>query len=195
MTRLTNKQKVFVEYYLQTWNATEAARLAGYKGNNVTLRAVGHENLTKPHIKSQIQKRISELVMKSDEVLNRLSQQASGTIADFIEPVGRTFLLNIEKLKELGHLVKKIRHTKYGVEIELYSSQRALELLGKHHQLFTEKIQIEVEQEIFNIMRELGLNLDDIKSDGLASELFAAAGIEIADSKSIKTTGGSESED
>ncbi|RQN13726.1 terminase small subunit, partial [Clostridium perfringens] len=32
--KLTPKQKAFAEYYIETGNATEAARKAGYKGKN-----------------------------------------------------------------------------------------------------------------------------------------------------------------
>lgn len=57
--KLTLKQKAFVDCY--TGNATEAARLAGYKGNNDTLKQVGAENLTKPYIAEAINKRAEKL--------------------------------------------------------------------------------------------------------------------------------------
>ena len=39
-------------------NATEAARIAGYKGNDATLSAVGSENLRKPLIRSELDARV-----------------------------------------------------------------------------------------------------------------------------------------
>lgn len=48
MSKLTTKQQAFVDCY--TGNATEAARMAGYKGNLKTLAQVGAENLRKPYI-------------------------------------------------------------------------------------------------------------------------------------------------
>ncbi|HPC93163.1 MAG TPA: GIY-YIG nuclease family protein [Myxococcota bacterium] len=59
------KQKLFIESYLETWNATEAARRAGYKGNAGTLGQVGHENLGKSYIWEEIQHRLSELSKNS----------------------------------------------------------------------------------------------------------------------------------
>jgi phage terminase small subunit len=53
--KLTTKQNKFIEYY--AGNATEAARMAGYKGNDATLRAIASENLTKPNILQAIKKR------------------------------------------------------------------------------------------------------------------------------------------
>lgn len=43
--KLSAKQQAWVDYYKQGHTATEAARLAGYKGNN--LNRIGHENLIK----------------------------------------------------------------------------------------------------------------------------------------------------
>lgn len=55
---LTVKQRLFVEAYTgpARGNATEAARIAGYKGNDVTLAVVGSENLRKPQVCDAIQK-------------------------------------------------------------------------------------------------------------------------------------------
>ena len=36
--KLTPKQKAFADYYIETGNATEAARKAGYKGKLVKTR-------------------------------------------------------------------------------------------------------------------------------------------------------------
>ena len=55
--KLTIKQQTFVAEYLKTGNATEAARRAGYKGNDNTLRVVGQENLLKPAIKKLIEEK------------------------------------------------------------------------------------------------------------------------------------------
>ena len=73
--KLTPKQQLFVSEYLKTGNATEAARKAGYKGNEETLRSIGKENLTKPPIKRAIdeknQKRNERLELEEDFELKR----------------------------------------------------------------------------------------------------------------------------
>ena len=56
---LTMKQKLFVEaYFASDYNASEAARVAGYAGDN--HNKIGHELLSKPHIKAAIDKRAQE---------------------------------------------------------------------------------------------------------------------------------------
>ena len=52
---LTHKQSLFVKHYLANGgNGTQAARDAGYKGNDNTLRVVAAENLAKPNIADAI---------------------------------------------------------------------------------------------------------------------------------------------
>lgn len=52
--KLTLKQQKFVAEYLKCGNATEAARRAGYKGSDKTLKSIGTENLSKPFIQGAI---------------------------------------------------------------------------------------------------------------------------------------------
>lgn len=55
MRKLTGKQQVFVtEYCNNGYNGFQAAKKAGYKGNDNTLAVVAHENLNKPNIKAVI---------------------------------------------------------------------------------------------------------------------------------------------
>ena len=68
---LTPKQRKFCEYYLQSGNATDAARKAGY--SEKTAYASGYENLRKPQIQMYLEKQggrhESERIAKSDDVL------------------------------------------------------------------------------------------------------------------------------
>lgn len=49
---LTPKQKLFCEFYIERYNATDAAIRAGYSEN--TASEMGYENLNKPHLKAYI---------------------------------------------------------------------------------------------------------------------------------------------
>ncbi len=50
---LTDKQKRFCEEYVVDWNATRAAKAAGYSEN--TADVIGSENLAKPYIAEYIE--------------------------------------------------------------------------------------------------------------------------------------------
>lgn len=56
---LTQRQKAFADYYIETGNAAEAARKAGY--SEKTARQQGKENLTKPDILDYIATRQQEI--------------------------------------------------------------------------------------------------------------------------------------
>lgn len=146
-TPLTGKQPAFVDYwFICDFNGTEAARRAGYKGSDNTLAAVAYENLRKPHIAAEIQRRIKERGMAADEVIMRLSDQARGSMAFFLNFDGRQVTIDMNQANELGklNLVKKYKQvdTIVGsgdeeavlnrrIEIELYPSQQALAHLAR----------------------------------------------------------------
>lgn len=78
--KLTLKQQAFVAEYLKCGNATEAARRAGYKGNEKTLSQVGAENIRKPGIQGAINaaktKAMDEAIVDAAFVLNGLKEVA-----------------------------------------------------------------------------------------------------------------------
>jgi phage terminase small subunit len=135
---LRKKQRVFVEQYVLCWNATEAARRAGYSLR--TARSIGSENLSKPDIQAYIEQLISELQMGPDEVKLRLAEQARGAAGLYIQPTGDfDFARLIEDGKQ--HLIKSvsITETKDGgsKKVEFYDAQAALVHIGRHYKLFT----------------------------------------------------------
>jgi len=114
--RLTGKQRLFVTYYLDTLNQTKAAELAGYKGGYATWRYVGSKNITKDNIRAAIDEGMAKLAMPREEVLARLTLMA----------------------KE--QLLTRKDDTKDGV-MDHYDVIKALELLGKHHRLFVDRVE------------------------------------------------------
>lgn len=98
---LTNKQRAFVEHYLQTWNATEAARRAGYSERSA--RISGSRNMTNVDIAAEIRLRLQAAAMSADEVLTRMAEEARGAerTSDRIralENMGKHFSLFSDKL-------------------------------------------------------------------------------------------------
>ena len=133
---MRTRQKVFVEEYLKSWNATQAAIKAGYSPRSAA--SIGHENLRKPEIQAEIERRIEQEVMSDKEVLLRLAQQARAEYAEFIRPDGS---LDLEALKAHGkaHLIKSIKRTRYGLQVEFHDAQKALIQLARHQGLYEKK--------------------------------------------------------
>lgn len=82
--KLTEKQRRFVDYYVETGNASEAARRAGY--SEKTAGWIGQENLQKPTIKAAVDARLKELedkrIAKADEVMKFLTSTLRGEVKE-----------------------------------------------------------------------------------------------------------------
>lgn len=140
---LTAKQRAFVEHYLTTWNASEAARQAGY--SEKTAGQIGAENLKKLEIAEAIAERLAELKMGADEVLARVTAQARGSLAPFlrVSETGNLTGFDFGDDKPL-HLLRKASVTERTIKdvtertvtIELHDVQAALFKLGEHHKLW-----------------------------------------------------------
>lgn len=86
MADLTEKQKRFADYYIECGNGAEAARKAGYKGNNHDR--IASENLRKLEIKSYIDEKMNkkdnERIASQDEVLKYFTSLMRGEETDEI---------------------------------------------------------------------------------------------------------------
>lgn len=82
--KLTEKQRRFVDYYVETGNKTEAAKKAGY--SEKTAASIGDENLRKPAIKAAIDARLKELedkrIARADEVMQFLTSTLRGEVKE-----------------------------------------------------------------------------------------------------------------
>jgi len=142
--KMSPRVRTFIETYLATWNATEAARAAHYKNPGI----IGARYLQEPIVKAAVEARLSELAMSANEVVLRLTQQGRASVEDFVSftdaqgnPVAPYIDLDRARREGKLHLLRRI---KFGpqVEIELHDSQAALTQLGRVHSLFTDKSEI-----------------------------------------------------
>jgi len=141
MSGLTTKQAAFVEEYFIDFNATQAAKRAGYGGSNPTLAAIGSENLTKPKIIQRVSARLAESAMLADEVLARLAEIARGEHGKYVTVDGSVDFAQLVA-DDKAYLVKSIRDTAQGKSIEFCDMQKALVDIGRHHQLFTDSVDV-----------------------------------------------------
>lgn len=132
--KLTPKQKAFADYYIETGNAYQSAKKAGYsenyaKGNIIKLL----ENVSvKTYIDEQMKLLEDSRIAKADEVLKYLTRVIRGEETEqVVVTVSKgDFISEVEVVdKELGAKDKI----------------KAAELLGKRYRLFTDKIEAKVE--------------------------------------------------
>ncbi len=188
------------EYFIEKGNGTKAAKKAGYEGDYNTLSVTAYDNLRKPKIRDEINRRLSELVMTSNEVLKELSDIAHGfdilNYVSFKETyaldkggnayfTGLTIVPDVDKMQADGvsKLIKEVRQVNKGVTFVMHDKLKALEDVGKFHVLFTDKIQIDTaELEIVQLIRDGEITYEWVAEkggDSLADRLFKQAGVEI----------------
>lgn len=145
---LTDKERRFVEEYCIDYNASRAARDAGY--SKKTAGVIGHETLKKPKIKAAIEAHMDELAMGAAETKKRLADMARGSHEPFLvwdeqqqtlqidlsSPQARKSLHLIKKLKQNDTIVQKGTDNQPEVigrtfEIEIHDPKDALKQIGK----------------------------------------------------------------
>ncbi len=158
---LKNGHLAFVnEYFLCNMNATDAYANTHPKASRESARRLASQLLTNVDIQEEIQRRLKEKQLSVDEVLARLGDMARADMRDFIKPIdvggGRTVIMvDLGKALEEGktHLIKKTKYNAQGgLEIELHDSQAALLNIGRHHGLFTDKIEVKLAKELEGIL-------------------------------------------
>lgn len=156
--KLSEKHKQFIDEYLACWNATQAYMATYPKAKYESAAALSSLLLRNIKIQDEISERMKARAMGADEVLARLAEQARGTHYSFIRIDDDGFVyfdFSDPEAKKHLHLIKKIKtkrnrqivgkgedaQTWEGewVEVELHDPQRALELIGKHHNLFVDR--------------------------------------------------------
>jgi phage terminase small subunit len=123
--KLTEKQKRFADYYIETGNITEAARKAGYKQPHVQ----GSQTLANLSVKTYIDEQLKILddkrIMRAEEVMQLLTSIARNEEQEEVVVFGDSGPQVVNKSMSAKDRLK------------------ALELIGKRYTLWTDKTQLE----------------------------------------------------
>lgn len=142
----TDKQEVFCQEYLIDLNATQAAIRAGYSMS--TAYSIGSENLTKPELRTRIVElmalRSERLLIDSDFVIQSLIEVSQRCMQK--RPV------MVFDAAERKVVQKKDDEDRDVWEFDSTGANKALELLGKHLKMFTDKVEHSqrIEQPLFS---------------------------------------------
>ncbi|MEH6941514.1 terminase small subunit [Bacillus sp. JJ722] len=130
--KLTEKQKRFADYYIETGNATESARKAGYKKPHVQ----GSQNLEKLSVRTYIDERLkqmdSERIATAEEVMKYLTGVMRGETQSEVVVV-----------ENIGDFMSEARTMNKAPDEK--ERLKAAELIGKRYGIWTDKQNIEVQ--------------------------------------------------
>jgi len=144
---ISAKQQVFIDEYLITLNASEAARRAGYNGKS---NVVGPRLLADVSIGTEIDRRLKEKHLNADAVLARVSELANSDIVTFAK-VRRISDLEKDEYKGKTHVIKKFKSEittlpngieLEKVELELYGADASLDKMMRYHGLYNDKVDV-----------------------------------------------------
>lgn len=161
---MTDKQKMFIEYYLTTiprYNATQAAIKAGYSPQ--TARVIGPENLSKPDIQEAIENRKTELLneIKADQLstLKEIQRCAHVDIRELYDENGN--FKSIHDIDEktaaaiagIDFVRRKTEDGDYEtvIKIRLVDKKGSLELLGRAQGLFQDTLNLNLPADVGSI--------------------------------------------
>jgi phage terminase small subunit len=198
-TDLTPQMQVFINAYIVCLNATEAARVAKYGGDDASLAAHASRLLRNGKVAREIDKRLAQHAMSANETLARVTQIGRGDLGDIINESGGIDLLEAKR-RAKSHLIKRFKRktktitTSSGegngeldseileeeIEIEMYSALEALSMLSKYHGL-TNTIKIEDwRTEVVRLIRDDKVSRDELLEEfepDVVTQLLIEAGM------------------
>ena len=178
MAKLTARQQRFCDEYLIDLNATQAAIRAGY--SEKTAMEQGYQLLQKTSVAEYIAERKADRIERTeitqDMVLKELAIIAFSNAADFAKVIEKQAMMDVngqavpmrdtdgkpvmyrtvepvltenltEEQKRALSVIKKGRD---GFEVKPYDKVRALELLGKHLGMWTDKVEMDIAIPVFD---------------------------------------------
>lgn len=155
----TDRQRLFVAYYLKYLDKTKAAIESGYKPRSAN--AAGHEIYKRPHVNAVIKKYLERSICDAYETRAKIAKFTNASLEYFIK-VNRedgSYELDLPKALDSGMFatLKKIKPTKEGIEIELHNPLEALKMSGQAHGIFIEKVEVtpSTQDDPFTLMAKL----------------------------------------
>lgn len=137
-------QQFINEYFMQNMNATKAYKTAYDENLSDNVAAAASSRLLRDvKISNEVKRRLDEMAMPANELLSRLSKQASAKYTDFIGTDGK---VDLDGLKKAGlmHLVKGTKYNARGdLMVEFLDPLKSQEMMGKYHAIFTDRLKVD----------------------------------------------------
>ena len=166
---MTPKQARFVSEYLIDLNATAAAKRAGY--SEKTAEKIGHQLLEKTRVAAAIvaamNKREVRTEITADRVIKELADIAFLRSDEvFTIDGGHVTVKNTAEMSDAARRAlisasQTVTAAGGMITVKLCDKIKALELLGKHLGMFTDKIKLEGELTVSGILEELVKRKED----------------------------------
>lgn len=179
MKKISNKDRIFIECYLISFNAYQAAKEAGFSEHVCKTRAFlwvredGDKPLVAREIEERLQERLKKYEVTGEKVIAELASIAFSDIRDVMKYDSRSMkLIESSKLSpQAAAIISEVRHLDSKTKgkrttIKLHNKVEALEKLCKHLGLYEKDNQQKTDLTL--TLRDL-LNEIDGETAGLPS--------------------------
>ena len=133
MSKLNEKQKAFADYYIESLNAYESAKRAGY--SEAYSKSQSYKLLENVGIKNYIDERMESKdnyrIASQDEILQILTDIARG--------------ITEEEVVQFSQLGEELRTTR---KPTIKDRMKASELLGKRYRMWIDKVEANINQQV-----------------------------------------------
>ena len=165
---LTLRQQRFVDEYIIDLNGKQAAIRAGYSAKTAEQQAsvlLGYPKVAASLLQAQAD-RAKRTRIKADQVLSELARigfadirrvvtwrtipqeegsEAAGTVVTLVD--------SDQVDDDAAQAIAEVRQTAGGIRLKMHDKLRALELLGKHLGMFTDKVQHSVTPDLAELLK------------------------------------------
>lgn len=153
---MTEKQKKFADEYLIDLNATRAYKAAYKSVKNDNSAMAGASRMLRnvkvaTYIEEKMAERAERTEIKQDDVVKELAKIGFAQITDYVEVQNingfeKVIIKPTDEIeKEKIGAIAGIKEGRNGIEIKMNDKVKALELLGKHLGMFTDKQEIKAQ--------------------------------------------------
>lgn len=149
---LKEKYKLFVIYYLQSFNASMAALQAGFHGSTSSWHVMCNEKV-KHTIKKVKAVMHTELYISGHDILNEYVKIAFADMTQFVEVKENRLTLRDSSQID-GRMIQEIKQGRDGVTIKLHDKMKALDKLERLFELIPDK-KLELEREKFELNKQV----------------------------------------
>ena len=153
---MTEKQKKFADEYLIDLNATRAYKAAYKSVKNDNSAMAGASRMLRnvkvaTYIEEKMAERAERTEIKQEDVVKELAKIGFAQITDYVEVQNingfeKVIIKPTDEIeKEKIGAIAGIKEGRNGIEIKMNDKVKALELLGKHLGMFTDKQEIKAQ--------------------------------------------------
>jgi len=145
--KLSAKRQRFVDEYCIDFNGAQAAIRAGYSANSASMQAA--RLLANDNIRKALEERKIEIAeeskLKVSDVIDELRNIAFSDITQVVSfSASKAKVKSSRKLSEDARkVIASVSQTQNGLTVKMHDKVKALELLGRYLNIFTDRVEVE----------------------------------------------------